>query len=319
MPLLADVVTIVVIRVACLLKKLHLRSLKEMEIMNYITEINAFYQRQETNPLSSNAANLWHTFMHINNRTGWKRKFTVAVSVLCCKANLTNSTFKRGRKELRDKGYIRYESQSGNRAAIYQIVSSEESTMDQSNVPDAVDEQKVEGNFDVQAEVQSKEPQILDHKPVPLLKQKEAKQRTSTAAAEALEFFQENIGMISPYIREDLIKWVNDVGEPLVLAAMKRALERVKDNWGYMKGILQDWLTKEINTVEEADGEVLAFRNKQESKGSWVNKSGAREVTPDWLHERNKEQEEPQVKKETAEEAKVRKEIDEMLGVFASG
>src|SRR5690625_2701842 len=94
-------------------------------VMNYIREINAFYQRQETNPVSANAANLWHALMHVNNRAGWVRQMTVAVSVLCCKSQLSESAFKRARKELHEKGYIHYESRGGNQSAIYQIMSSE--------------------------------------------------------------------------------------------------------------------------------------------------------------------------------------------------
>lgn len=91
--------------------------------MNYIKEVNAFHNRLETNPLATAAANLWHVLMHVNNRAGWLEEFTVAVSVLCAKASLTESTFKRARAELQEKGYIRYKSQGGNRAAIYEIIS----------------------------------------------------------------------------------------------------------------------------------------------------------------------------------------------------
>lgn len=87
--------------------------------MNYMTEIDTFYQCQETNPLSSKATNLWPTLMHVNNRARWKINFTISVSVLCCKANLTNSLFNSVRIELLDKGYIRYEYRSENQAAIY--------------------------------------------------------------------------------------------------------------------------------------------------------------------------------------------------------
>ncbi|MBP1971347.1 hypothetical protein J2Z83_003486 [Virgibacillus natechei] len=75
--------------------------------MNYIKELNAFHNRLETNPLSASAANLWHVLMHVNNKPGWLKEFTVAVSVLCAKAALTESTFKRARAELDEKGYIR--------------------------------------------------------------------------------------------------------------------------------------------------------------------------------------------------------------------
>ncbi|MFC4025227.1 hypothetical protein ACFOUV_15635 [Oceanobacillus longus] len=94
-----------------------------VESMNYIKQVNTFYNHLETNPLSASAANLWHVLMHVNNRAGWRQEFTAAMSMLCYKANLTDSTFKRERRELQEKGYIRVKSRGGNRAASYQIVS----------------------------------------------------------------------------------------------------------------------------------------------------------------------------------------------------
>lgn len=281
--------------------------------MNYITEINVFYQRQETNPLSSHAANLWHTLMHINNRAGWITKFTVSVSVLCSKSNLTNSTFKRARIELRDKGYIRYESRSGNQSAIYQILSAVESNMDQNNAQNADTNQTYHKD---QTNMQTKSTHDLDHKAVPLVKQKEIKQRTSTAAVGAIDFFQKNIGKIGPYMKSDLIKWVNDVGEPLVIAAMKRTLERGKENWGYIKAILQNWLAKGIKTVEDSEAELFTLRNKQGQKATQPRN---REIIPDWFYTRNQHEVKAKIKCETAAEAKEREEIDDLLAAYVNG
>ena len=50
-------------------------------------------------------------------------EFTVAVSVLDVKTSISESALKRARMELQKKGYIRYGSQGGNRAAIYEIIS----------------------------------------------------------------------------------------------------------------------------------------------------------------------------------------------------
>src|SRR5690625_2872890 len=172
-----------------------------MSRMNYIKEINAFYQRQETNPLSSHAANLWHTLMHVNNRAGWKRTFTVAVSVLCSKGNLSNSTFKRARTELHDKGYIHYESRRGNQAAIYQIISLVEPAINKSDDGNVVQMDPV---FASKSEVRSEERSKLDHNPGSLLIQNETRQANTTTAADAIHFFKNNFGKMSPYILDEL-------------------------------------------------------------------------------------------------------------------
>jgi len=254
--------------------------------MNYIKEINAFYQRQETNPLSSHAANLWHTLMHVNNRAGWKKTFTVAVSVLCSKGNLSNSTFKRARIELHDKGYIHYKSRRGNQAAIYEITSLvEEPTINKGDEDTGVQMDPV---FASKSEVRSEEKSKLDHNPGPLLKQNEIKQANTTTAAEAIHFFKNNFGKVSPYILDELNKWVHAIGQALVLTAMKRALERGKANFGYLKGILQSWLNKGFQTVEDTEYELLACRKQNQTVFTTPSPRGW-EVVPDWFRERKKQ------------------------------
>lgn len=185
--------------------------------MNYIREIDAFYEQQTTNQLSSAAANLWHTLLHINNRAGWVETFTVAATVLCGKANLADDTFKRARRELRDKGYIHYESQGGNRAARYQMVCLEQSKGNG----------KMDHNRGLGIEERTKKRNSLDRKPVHYLNK--TKRYYSCCKSEG--FFQENIGGLLPYIKSELMKWVDGMGESLVMVAMERALERGKGNW----------------------------------------------------------------------------------------
>jgi DnaD/phage-associated family protein len=89
--------------------------------VNYLKELNAFYDRLETNPLSTSAIALWHSLMHINNKAGWVDEFAVAASVLCIKSGLKDSMFKKARNELSQKEYITFKSRGGNQSAIYQI------------------------------------------------------------------------------------------------------------------------------------------------------------------------------------------------------
>ncbi|MDC3418730.1 hypothetical protein [Aquibacillus salsiterrae] len=90
--------------------------------MNYIKQLNAFYNQLDFNPLSNNAILLWHSLMQINNKTGWKQKFTVAAKVITAKIQLNESVFKRARTELQEKGYIHCQSRSGNLAPVYEII-----------------------------------------------------------------------------------------------------------------------------------------------------------------------------------------------------
>lgn len=91
--------------------------------MNYIKELNAFYDWLETNSLSTSAIALWHALMHINNKSGWAEEFGVATSVLCIKTGLSDRTIRNARNELKQKGRIDWKSRKGNQSAMYKIIS----------------------------------------------------------------------------------------------------------------------------------------------------------------------------------------------------
>src|SRR5699024_7475965 len=267
--------------------------MKGLGYMNYLKEINAFHIWQETNPLTASAAHLWSVLMHVNNRTRWKKEFTVAASVLCVKSALSESTFRRARKELSDKGYIHYKSQGANRAAVYQmisLVSFEEEDGDSAadGVAGIVDDSMKHSVNDTSVGSVGT-----------LYKQDLTKQNeniATTTAADAVVFYQENFGMISPFISESLLGWVDYVGEPLVLAAMKRALERGKMNWGYVKAILLDWRKKGVRTVEAAQAADVEFQKQRGMRSGRSGGSVQKEVVPEWFAERERE-----LKKETKE------------------
>lgn len=87
--------------------------------MNYIAEVNRFYDWLETNLLSTSAIVLWHALMNINNKCGWIKEFGVATSVLCAKTGLSDRTIRNARNELKQKGRIDWKTRGGNRSATY--------------------------------------------------------------------------------------------------------------------------------------------------------------------------------------------------------
>jgi len=95
------------------------------EDLNYIREINAFYDWLETNTISDSAISLWHALMHINNKTGWKNEFSVAMSVLESKTGLKKDAIIRARKTLQKSGRISFKSRTGMQSAVYKIMPLE--------------------------------------------------------------------------------------------------------------------------------------------------------------------------------------------------
>lgn len=107
-----------------------------------------------------------------------------------------------------------------------------------------------------------------DQDTAPLIKQKKDKKkpnntkRNDITTTDSFAFYQENFGTISPFVSAALINWGNDIGEDLVLDAMKRALDQGKGSWGYVKGILQAWVKKGVTSAETAKAEEAEFRRK---------------------------------------------------------
>lgn len=83
--------------------------------------MNAFYDYVEREPLSASAVSLWNTLLHINNKTAWAEEFSVAGTVLKLKGGLTDSSFKRARKELEERGFIEHQSRGTRMAPVYRM------------------------------------------------------------------------------------------------------------------------------------------------------------------------------------------------------
>lgn len=283
--------------------------------MNYIKEMNAFHIRQETEPLTIAAAYLWIVLMDINNRAGWKKQFSVAATLLCAKTTLKEGTFKRARKELQEKGYIHVLSQGANRAAVYQMISLQKTTV---KVNETNDDRTNDDSDDHNVDYSN------DCTNAPLYKRNKTKQKeTNTTAADAVRFYRKNFmetdanKKMRPYIADDLLYWVNDLGEFLVIVAMKRALDQSQTKWGYVKTILQDWKNKGIQTLDDVEAEDTSFKKKQMKRMQQPRRSYGRrsdEIVPDWFKKRNQKLDEgvtPELSVE--EEAEERASLEALL------
>src|SRR5690625_7389012 len=93
------------------------------------------------------------------------------------------------------------------------------------------------------------------NKNVKNLRTKELKESTTTVENDAIVFYQNNIGLIRPIISEEILDWINDLGDELVIDSLKRAIASNKENWGYDKDILRSYHHKVIKTNEHADAE----------------------------------------------------------------
>lgn len=109
-----------------------------------------------------------------------------------------------------------------------------------------------------------------------------------------LHFYQNNFGMLSNYIQSDLMQWCSDLSPDLAIKAMQIAQENQK-SYNYAKGIMQNWLTKGIKTLDDVEAEQRQF---QKNKVPFSRKQKKDEIKPYWAketqdNEKNEQTEQP--------------------------
>lgn len=81
-----------------------------------------------------------------------------------------------------------------------------------------------------------------------------------------IDFYNENIGLITPYGLEVFTDYAKEIDKDLIILAMKKAVEANIKTIKYIKGILNNWSNKGIKTVLQAQQEDEEFKHKTMSK-----------------------------------------------------
>lgn len=149
---------------------------------------------------------------------------------------------------------------------------------------------------------------------------------TTTAKNDAIVFYQNNIGMIRPNIAEEILDYINDFGDEVVIESLNRSIARNKPNWGYARSILNSWHNKNIKTMEQIQAEDVEFQNQQKQRFNNYKPKQKEEQLPDWYEkhknevaeaERRKELE--RKKNENLNEEEVAKELDDLINSVKRG
>ncbi|MEZ2715398.1 DnaD domain-containing protein [Niallia circulans] len=242
--------------------------------MNYIKELNAFYDWLEINELSPSAINLWYALMHINNKAAWAETFTVAESVLCVKTGLTDRTLRKVRNELKQKNRIDFISRKGGRAPIYRVISFYST---ENNSADSSEENKpTEINSADSAGVSAEGSSVGSAGDSSALnKRKETKpNETNTATAtKRSNYFDEYMicfsGQPSPIQIQEINSFIDKDGlqEEVICLAFRKASENGA-KYPYARSILNSWSKKGIRTAEDVQKEQEQFEANRQQQAS---------------------------------------------------
>ncbi|ACK88950.1 DnaA analog, DnaD domain protein [Bacillus cereus AH820] len=103
-------------------------------------------------------------------------------------------------------------------------------------------------------------------------KEKEKQQQEERAGAEEvvevnpISFYEQNFGIITPFIADGIHGWIDDLNAELVVKAMQIALEKNTRNMNYVNTILRDWHLKGLKTVADVEAADQAFRAQRLAK-----------------------------------------------------
>lgn len=108
----------------------------------------------------------------------------------------------------------------------------------------------------------------------------------------AINFYENNIGMLSPWIREDIedeVKEWNkinaDEAEKIIVEALKNAVgAQARNKWKYAKSILSSWKERNIKSLSDIKADDKRHRREVQTRYSHKNygRKPVEEKIPDW-------------------------------------
>lgn len=114
--------------------------------------------------------------------------------------------------------------------------------------------------------------------------------KSETAVSEIFEFYQNNIGMMTPYVQQNVIHWINDTSPELVMLAIEKAVKENVLKFSYAEAILKSWLNQGVKTKAEALAEMN--RRSQAGRNGYQKRNEFVETLPDWAKDTKKPRQE---------------------------
>lgn len=114
--------------------------------------------------------------------------------------------------------------------------------------------------------------------------------KSENEVAKIFEFYQNNIGMMTPYVQQNVIHWCNDTSPELVMFAIEKAVKENALKFSYAEAILKSWLNQGVKTKAEALTEMN--RRSQAGRNGYQKRNEFVETLPDWAKDTKKPRQE---------------------------
>lgn len=234
--------------------------------MNYMTEILAFNDWLGWNQISTSAVVLWYALLYINNKQRWESDFPATIDMLKILTKLQRNAIYDARNALKQKGLITFQTQGGNKPAIYHIVSLASYKQTQKDTQEHTQEHTQK---DTQKDTQ-------EHTHPYIYKQNETKQNIEdeTAREDLPDLYDPNLAQVVQHFESVIgysiprpavsavMEWLKTMPADLICAAIDEAVKANARNWNYAAACLRNWQKEGIRTA----GELKAKQAGRESK-----------------------------------------------------
>lgn len=284
--------------------------------MDLFKLIREFYIQQSVNPLSTGQIALWHGLVYQCNQLGWPSEFNMPNRTLETLTGLSRQGIVKARNALKQSGLIDFQT-NGVKATTYSVIdisrklSTSDSRQPSSRADDSVSDSRQHSRqpsrqHSLQGSLQPSRQHSSTYTKQDETKLDKTKRQQTTAPVKAAErpveessssssildicnFWEGNgFGQLSPFTRESLVDWVDDMrkaGSPepekLVLNALRTAVESNVRNYKYVNGILKNWESKRLLTVTAVEANDSERKTNQPQRR--YGKAERVDKEPDWL------------------------------------
>ncbi|AHJ33694.1 DnaD domain protein [Lacticaseibacillus paracasei] len=284
--------------------------------MDLFKLIREFYIQQSVNPLSTGQIALWHGLVYQCNQLGWPSEFNMPNRTLETLTGLSRQGIVKARNALKQSGLIDFQT-NGVKATTYSVIdisrklSTSDSRQPSSQADDSVSNSRQHSRqpsrkHSLQGSLQPSRQHSSTYTKQDETKLDKTKRQQTTAPVKAAErpveessssssildicnFWEGNgFGQLSPFTRESLVDWVDDMrkaGSPepekLVLNALRTAVESNVRNYKYVNGILKNWESKRLLTVAAVEANDSERKTNQPQRR--YGKPERVDKEPDWL------------------------------------
>lgn len=174
-----------------------------------------------------------------------------SIGVACKDLNVSEKRFRKHRDQLIDKGYITIQKNKNDKGKFENNIYIINHT-----VKTSVRTKRHDGKMPSRQNDRTNNNSSFNNNSYLI--------SSSSGAENPFTFYEQNFGLIGPFIQESIEHWCKDLSDELVIEAMKIALKAGK-GFDYAEGTMKRWHAKNIKTLDDVKAAEVEFKNNRKT------------------------------------------------------